>query len=435
MSYIGFIEFLMIVLIIIVSVKKKISTLFAFTIIPIIGAFLVGASVSEVCGYVKKGLGLTLEITMIMFFSLPYFSLMNETGLFDDMVRKLMKGRKLTPTMLCIITVLVSCITELDGSVTSTFMITIPLLLPLYKKLKINPKVLVFLCTISMVIMFNTPWNARVLRAASLLPEVTNPANFVFLKILPLQAILAIVMLITAYMIGKKFEKNNLNLENVSSNEGDTEHVLSKSELNRPHLFWFNLGLTAVLIVLMSILPIPSYFIFALGLIIGMMVNYRDLNLQNKLLSKYAAALFPTAPAVLLSGVVAGVLQESGMLAEMVKSLTLIIPPVLGPYIHIIIGFLAVPLMLIFTNDTWYYAFVPIIAAVAENYGVAREMVILTLMMNMGAMISPVAQPQLYLACDLAEADLADHIRYSFVPLVIINSIWMLSGMLLGMFL
>ena len=62
-------------------------------------------------------------------------------------------------------------------------------------------------------------------------------------------------------------------------------------------------------------------------------------------------------------------------------------------------------------------------------------MVILTLMMNMGAMISPVAQPQLYLACDLAEADLADHIRYSFVPLVIINSIWMLSGMLLGMFL
>ena len=340
----------------------------------------------------------------------------------------------LSPAVLGVITVIVSFITELDGSVTSTFMITIPLLLPLYKRLKMDPRMLVFLCTVSMVVMFNTPWNARVLRSASLIPEINNPSNFIFLRTVPLQILLAVLMIVVAWLMGKRYEKKTGYVQN-SCEQADTESVLTKSDLNRPHLFWFNLGLTALLIVLMSFLPIPAYFIFALGLIIGLMVNYKDLGLQNKLLAKYAGSLFPVAPAVLLSGVVAGILQESGMLAEMVESLARIIPPALGPYMHIIIGFLAVPLMLIFTNDTWYYAFVPIMAAVGEQYGVPREMVVLTLMMNMGAMISPVAQPQLYLACELGEIELADHIKFSFIPLVVINFIWVAAGMILGIYI
>ena len=308
MSYIGFVGFAMMILIMVLLVKKKVNTLFAFTVIPIIGAFLIGASVTEVCGFVKKGLNLTLEITMIMFFSLPYFSMMNDTGLFDDLVRKLMKGRCLSPAVLGVITVIVSFITELDGSVTSTFMITIPLLLPLYKRLKMDPRMLVFLCTVSMVVMFNTPWNARVLRSASLIPEINNPSNFIFLKTVPLQILLAVLMIAIAWLMGKRYEKKTGYVQN-SCEQADTESVLTKSELNRPHLFWFNLGLTALLIVLMSFLPIPAYFIFALGLIIGLMVNYKDLGLQNKLLAKYAGSLFPVAPAVLLSGVVAGILQ------------------------------------------------------------------------------------------------------------------------------
>ena len=255
MSYIGFVGFAMMILIMVLLVKKKVNTLFAFTVIPIIGAFLIGASVTEVCGFVKKGLNLTLEITMIMFFSLPYFSMMNDTGLFDDLVRKLMKGRCLSPAVLGVITVIVSFITELDGSVTSTFMITIPLLLPLYKRLKMDPRMLVFLCTVSMVVMFNTPWNARVLRSASLIPEINNPSNFIFLKTVPLQILLAVLMIAIAWLMGKRYEKKTGYVQN-SCEQADTESVLTKSELNRPHLFWFNLGLTALLIVLMSFLPI-----------------------------------------------------------------------------------------------------------------------------------------------------------------------------------
>ncbi|MFR8331589.1 MAG: hypothetical protein ACLU9S_03750 [Oscillospiraceae bacterium] len=52
------------------------------------------------------------------------------------------------------ITVLVFLITEIDGSVTSTYLVTVPMMLPLYKKLKIDPKVLLFLCSATMCALF-----------------------------------------------------------------------------------------------------------------------------------------------------------------------------------------------------------------------------------------------------------------------------------------
>lgn len=106
MSFTAIVGFAMMILITTLLLKKKVSTLFAFTIIPIIGAFLVGASVAEVCDYVNVGLGKTRDLMFIIFFSLPYFSVMSEAGLFDTMVEFLLNHTKLSVTVICIITVL-----------------------------------------------------------------------------------------------------------------------------------------------------------------------------------------------------------------------------------------------------------------------------------------------------------------------------------------
>ena len=55
MSYTALVGFVMMILITVLLLKKKVSTLFAFTIIPIIGAFLIGSSVNDVCNYVNSG--------------------------------------------------------------------------------------------------------------------------------------------------------------------------------------------------------------------------------------------------------------------------------------------------------------------------------------------------------------------------------------------
>ena len=369
-----------------------------------------------------------------MMFSLPYFSLMNDAGLFDTIVNFLLKHSKVSAVTVCIITVAVSLITEIDGSVTSTFVITVPMLLPLYKKLKMDPKVLLFLCSASMCAMFNTPWNGRILRAASLLPEVNNPTNYIFAKILPLELILIGILLVVAVIMAKREVKRGA-IKELEKMDSDT-NMIQPTELSRPKLFWFNLILTVLVVIALSIVDIPDYAAFALGLVIAITVNYKDLKLQNKLLGKYAGSLYPTAPAVLLSGVVVGILQESGMMQEMVNVLVNLIPSSMGAWIYIIIALLSVPLMMIFTNDTWYYALIPIVAAICSEFGVSNEVVILTLVMNMGAMISPVAQPQIYLACDMADkTELADYVNFSFVPFCILTVLWVVSGILLGIFI
>ncbi|MSS81992.1 damage-inducible protein CinA [Acidaminococcus fermentans] len=434
MSFAAFVGFAMMILITTLLLKKKVSTLFAFTIIPIIGAFLLGANVKEVCDYVKFGLGKTRDLMFIIFFYLPYFSLMNEVGLFDTMVEFLLKRTKLSVTIVMIITVFVSLITEIDGSVTSTYLVTVPMMLPLYKKLKIDPKCLLLLCSATMCALFITPWNGRTLRAATLLDGIPAPQNYIFVHMLPLMLIYIAMCLGLAVLLARFQMKKGAGQVDESVIMEDLEKK-DQSELRRPKLFWFNLLLTVLLIVGLSVVPAPGYVIFALGLVIALTVNYPDLSLQNQLLKKYSKEMYSTACAVFLSGVVVGVLSKSGMMDAMVQFLVGIIPSVLGPWVYLIIAIFSAPLMLIFTNDIWQYALVPIVAGVSANYGVPKEIVVMTLLMNMGAMVSPVAQPQIYLACDLADqTELQDYVKFSFAPLWIMNILWLVAGYALGIF-
>ncbi len=432
MSYTAIVGFVMMILITTLLLKKKVSTLFAFTIIPIVGAFLVGASVKDVCDYVNVGLDKTRDLMFIIFFSLPYFSVMSEAGLFDTIVEFLLKKTKLSVTVICVITVLISLITEIDGSVTSTYLVTIPMLLPLYKKLKIDPKVLLLLCSATMCALFVTPWNGRTLRAATLLTGIDNPQNYIFTQLFPLMLFYIAACIVLAVILARSQMKKGAG----QIDDGvDVEISMGNSELRRPKLFWFNLLLTVGIIVGLSVIPCPDYFVFALGLIIALTVNYPDLKLQGELLKKYSKEMYSTACAVFLSGVVVGVLSESGMMDAMVNFLIQIIPGALGPWVYLIIAVFSAPLMLIFTNDIWQYALVPIVAGVSAKYGVANEIVVLTLLMNMGAMVSPVAQPQIYLACDLADGtELADYVKFSFGPLWILTIIWIVAGYAIGIF-
>ena len=432
MSYTAIVGFVMMILITTLLLKKKVSTLFAFTIIPIVGAFLVGASVSDVCDYVNVGLDKTRDLMFIIFFSLPYFSVMSEAGLFDTIVEFLLKKTKLSVTVICVITVLISLITEIDGSVTSTYLVTIPMLLPLYKKLKIDPKVLLLLCSATMCALFVTPWNGRTLRAATLLTGIDNPQNYIFTQLFPLMLFYIAACIVLAVILARSQMKKGAG----QIDDGVAVEIsMGNSELRRPKLFWFNLLLTVGIIVGLSVIPCPDYFVFALGLIIALTVNYPDLKLQGELLKKYSKEMYSTACAVFLSGVVVGVLSESGMMDAMVNFLIQIIPGALGPWVYLIIAVFSAPLMLIFTNDIWQYALVPIVAGVSAKYGIANEIVVLTLLMNMGAMVSPVAQPQIYLACDLADGtELADYVKFSFGPLWILTIIWIVAGYAIGIF-
>ncbi len=433
MSYLAFMGFAMMILITVLLMKQKFSTIFCFTVIPIIFAVLVGANITQISGYVSKGILKTYQIALMMMFSMPYFTLMSDAGMFDYIVKGILKKVRLTAPIICMLTVVVASICELDSSVLSVFLITIPLMLPLYKKFNINLQILPFLCSASVILMTSKPWDSRMLRAASL-TTTKNASTVLFLHMLPVQIIGMIALLAFAAFLGFRQMKNQKNKVEISREE--LVGMIKDTELSRPKMFIPNLILTGLVIFCLCAFPaLPQYFVFAVGLVISIMLNYRDKKLESKLLKKYYGNLWPVTPAVLLSGVVVGVMQYSGMLNEMVKVLMAVIPAAIGPWVYLILAMLATPLMFVFTNDTWFYALIPIVAAFSAKYGISTDVVIMTMFMNFGAMVSPVAQPQIYVATDLTEKmPLANYVKYSFWKLWGMNIAWTIVGFALGVF-
>ena len=427
------------IIITVVLLKKKMSILLAFTAIPlvagIIALFITGGSINDIGAWIEAGIGKTSDITLMMIFSLPYFMLIADTGMFDDIVKGIMKRVHITAPIICVLTVLVACIVELDGSITSVFLITVPLMLPLYEKFHVDKRALPFLICVAILIMCNTPWNPKILRAASLTDD-PNASTNLFLKLVPVQLFMLALLVAFAVFVGLRSRKHRKEGEKVEFSREELLAQFKDTELTRHDRFWVNLVFTAFLIaVLIVFQSIPQYYVFAFGLVVALAINFPDLGQQGKLLKKYAASLFPVAPAVLLSGVVVGVMQESGMLEAMVQAMVAVVPAQIGPYFYIIVALFSTPLMLLFTNDTWFYALMPLVAAFSAKYGVPQDVVIVTLFMNFGSMISVIAQPQLYIATDLTGISLDEHIKFSFLKLWAINVIVVAFGVLTGVFL
>lgn len=438
-GYLATVGFVMIILIMALLLTQKVTAMFAFAIIPIIGGLIVGMSPLQIGNSVQYGLGLTTSVALVMLFALPYFLLLADTGFFNEIVRKVLRHVKITPPLLICLTLVVSWIVGLDASVTSQYIIVMPLLYPFYKKFKISPIILMFFTTMGIIMDFDLPWTARTLRAVSLVPKVQNGATALFSKMLPVQIVFFILLLVIAYLVGLHVQKKQHIVVGKTSKEERialAAEVKDDKELARPKLFWINVALTLIIIVCMVAFPtFPQYYLFAVGIVIAFMINYPDQKLQNKLWKKYAKSMVPVMPTILLSGVVVGVMTKSGMMKSMVNVLLRILPKSVGPYVYIIIALIS-PLMFLFTNDTWYFVLMPIVMSLEAAYNVPGMVVIATLFMNMGALLSPVAQPQIYLGPSSVgdSFTIPDYIKKSFLPIWGLNILWIAIGLLLGTF-
>lgn len=431
--------FIMIILIMILLLTQKVTAMFAFAIIPLIGGLIVGMNPTKIGAAVTYGLGLTTSVALVMLFALPYFLLLADTGFFNEIVRKVLRHVRITPPLLICLTFLITYIVGLDASITSQYIIVMPLMYPFFKKFKINPVIMMFFVTMGVIMDFDLPWTARTLRAVSLMPHINNGATALFGHLFPTQVVYFVIILIVAYLTGLYVQKKQkIIVEKTTKEEKQAlaNQVKDDEELARPKLFWVNMILTLVIIVAMVAFPtFPQYFLFAVGMVIALMINYRDQKLQTKLWKKYAKSMVPVMPTILLSGVVVGVMTKSGMMKAMVNVLLNVLPKSVGPYVYIIIA-LITPIMFLFTNDTWYFVLMPIIMQLEAAYGVPEMIVVATMFMNMGALLSPIAQPQIYLGASSADDSFTvpEYIKKSFFPLWGMNIIWIVLGLIMGAF-
>lgn len=394
------------------------------------GAF----TLDEMAGFIKEGVKGVHGTAILFIFSVLFFGVMTDAGMFDKIIGALMKKVGNNVVGVALMTCLIAVIGHLDGGGASTFLITIPAMLPVYKRLHMRRETLLLICVTSMGVMNLLPWGGPTMRAASVLGVESND---LWSQILPMQIVGLVLAVGTAIFWGLQEKKRIAKLGDAAVEDvgkyDDSDSEEKNNELARPKNFIFNVILTLAVIIVLVLDIFPSYYVFMVGCALGILVNYRGKKLQNSIIKSHASAGLSMASTILCAGVFLGVLSKSGIMEKMAIMMASVIPASLGRFLPVIIGVLSVPLALLFDTDSYFYGLLPVLISVGNQFGVnpAHIAIAMVVCRNCATFISPVA-PATYLGIGLAGVEIKDHIKYCFGWQWGVSIVCLVAGLILG---
>ncbi|WP_124064896.1 citrate:proton symporter [Clostridium sp. E02] len=432
--YLAIIGFLMVIAIVVLLLKGKMSPIVVLIIVPTIAALLLGYSVSEIGDFIKTGVGTTTSNAILFIFSVVFFGVMSDVGVFDIIVDFLVKKAGANVISITIATAIIAIIAHLDGATATTVLITIPSMYPVYKKMKIRPQVLLCIVAAAMGVMNLLPWGGPTARTATVLGM---DATILWHTLIPIQLLGCIVTILLAFFLGLVEKKRGAGLDASMTQADLLEAATAKDDgsqaLRRPKLLWINILLTVGLIATLMLNITSSYVLFMLFLSIALIINFPSLKEQDKRIKAHAPTALIISATMLASGAMVGIMTETQMLGAMANAIISILPDALGRYIHIIFGVLGMPLGMMVGTDAYFYGIMPLVIEVGTKYGVTALNTAIAMMIgkNVVLMISPLV-PATYLAIGLVDMELKDHIRFCFKWLFAVTMIMLAGGLLLG---
>ncbi|MDQ0247357.1 CitMHS family citrate-Mg2+:H+ or citrate-Ca2+:H+ symporter [Bacillus fengqiuensis] len=355
--------------------SKRLSPINALTIVPIIFA-LIGGFGADLGDMMIEGLKVVAPSAALLLFAILFFGVLIDAGLFDPLIKKMLSIVKGDPVKITIGTAILASTVALDGDGTTTHMITISAMLPLYLRLGMNPLVLAIISLLSLSIMSGmTPWGGPATRAIT---SLGLDASEFFIPLLPTMIGGILCVIFTAYVLGKK-ERERVGVINIDHApkgtatphlaEAAATYDMSES-LKRPKLLWVNLllTLTVMVVLVMGVLPVPVLFL--VGFVLASMINYPDLEQQKERLLAHAGNALTVVTLVFAAGIFTGIFSGTKMVDAIANSLVSIIPDSLGSFFPIVVALTSMPFTFVLSNDAYYFGVLPILAEAASAYGV-----------------------------------------------------------------
>ncbi|MFC7365177.1 MULTISPECIES: CitMHS family transporter [Bhargavaea] len=423
--------FLTIVVFLALILTKRVSVIVSLIIVPVVFA-LIGGFWSEMGGFMLDGVISVVPTGIMLGFAILYFGVMNNAGLFDPLISRVLRAVKGDPLKVVVGTAVIAMLAHLDGSGASTFLITIPALLPLYIKLGISRIVLAGIVALGAGVMNLLPWGGPTARAASALEL---DASVIFNPVIPAMIAGIIWVLFVAYWIGRK-ERKRLGIADM---QYDFHAELSDEDkaMRRPKLFWFNLVLTIITIVALVKVWLPLPIIFMLAFAIAVIINYPKPDDQMEQVRTQAVGMITVVSIIFAAGIFTGILSGTGMITEMANALVSIIPDEVGGMMGIIVALIGMPLSLLFTPDAFYFGVLPIVSETAAAYGVDAASIgsaAILGQMTTGFPLSPLTAST-FLLIGLAGVELADHqkfvFKWAFGTTIVMTIVAVITGVIL----
>jgi CitMHS family citrate-Mg2+:H+ or citrate-Ca2+:H+ symporter len=459
-----FLGFSMIAVFMYLILAKRLTPTLALVLVPLSFALVVtatgvGTGEDGVVKSITSSIKDFAPTATLLFFAIIFFGTMIDVGLFDPLIRFILKAVRNDPVRLVVATAVLAGIVSLDGDGSTTFIITVSALLPIYLKLGMSPVVLTVVANLANGVLNILPWGGPTIRAATVLK--VSPSEL-FNPMVPGMVLGILTVVGLAYLLGRSERKRLLasgrTLSTVAGSmrvpatvsgggsvglgsdddrpETPSNDLVSSLDPNRatlrPKLIWFNLGLTVALLTLLGLDILPLALVFIGATAIALVVNFPKPEDQLNSIKSHATSIVTVVAMVFAAAVLVGVLSGTGMVSAMANAIVAAVPPELGPWFAVITGVLSMPLTFFLTNDAFYFGILPILTEAAGHYGIAPvEMARASIIGQPVHMTSPLV-PAMLLLISLARVNLADHHKKVIWRAVVCSLVMMATALALG---
>ncbi|MGV9962554.1 CitMHS family transporter [Streptomyces olivaceus] len=468
--------FAMIATFLVLIMMKKMSPIAALVLIPALFCVFVGKG-AHLGDYVIDGVSSLAPTAAMLMFAIVYFGVMIDVGLFDPVVRAILKFCKADPMRIVVGTALLAAIVSLDGDGSTTFMITVSAMYPLYKRLKMSLVVMTGVAAMANGVMNTLPWGGPTARAATALKV---DATDIFVPMIPALAVGLLAVVVLAYVLGLRERRRlgTLSLDKAPAREpepetetvlvgagagaaagaraggagagaahggpgggaGDTGEAAGEEFQGldpnrptlRPRLYWFNALLTVALLtsMIMELLPIPVLFL--LGAALALTVNFPHIPDQKARIAAHADNVLNVSGMVFAAAVFTGVLTGTGMVDHMANWLVDTIPEGMGPHMGLVTGLLSLPLTYFMSNDGFYFGVLPVLAEAGQAHGVSTLEIARASIVGQPLHMSSPLVPAVYVLVGMAKVEFGDHTRFVVKWAVLVSLVVLASGILFG---
>jgi len=399
---------------------RRLSVHVALIMIPalaaVIGSYATGLyPPTEIGKMMINGILRVAPVGVMIAFAILYFGLMLDVGLFDPLISRLVRLLKGDPVKVCVGAYVLTVLVALDGDGATTFMITCSAMVPIFKRLNMRMLALSGCVCLGAGAMNIIPWGGPTARAMASL-HITSEQ--LFTPVLLPMIIGVLWGCFCAYLIGR-LERKRLHANGPVSLEGlNLEIQLSEEDklLRKPRLFWVNLILTLVVLVVLIFAWLPLAVIFMLGAAIALPLNYPKVKDQQDRINAWAQNMAFVASMIFAAGIFTGVLTGTKMIQAMSKTIVSLIPDVFSSFLPILVAVTSMPLSLVFTPDAYYFGVLPIISQTAQAFGIEPAIIgraAVLGQMTTGFPLSPLTAST-FILIGLCGVELGEHQKFIF---------------------
>ncbi|MEV5973247.1 citrate:proton symporter [Streptomyces sp. NPDC051921] len=487
--------FAMIATFLVLIMMKKMSPIAALVLVPALFCVAVGQG-AQLGDYVIEGVGKLAPTAAMLMFAIVYFGVMIDVGLFDPIVRGILRFCKADPVRVVVGTAVLAAVVSLDGDGSTTFMITVSAMYPLYKRLGMSLVVMTGVAATANGVMNTLPWGGPTARAATALKL---DAADIFVPMIPALGVGLLFVFVLAYVLGRRERKRigYLSLDDALVPEAETVLVAAggngndnghgtgnghghghgngngngeaaggvrvdgagatgsgsgagaaeggagtgeggfqgldpKRDTLRPTLYWFNAGLTVALLAAMITELLPIPVLFLLGAALALTVNYPKMADQKARIAAHADNVLNVAGMVFAAAVFTGVLTGTGMVKHMADWLVGAIPAGMGPHMALVTGVLSLPLTYFMSNDGFYFGVLPVLAEAGAAHGVSPLEIARASLVGQALHMSSPLVPAVYVLVGMAKVEFGDHTRFTVKWAALTSLVVLAAGIVFG---